>query len=355
MANFYGDFRAGRTVRIRFNTTSFTTGAPTTLSAGAVIVSKDGTDVTPSGGMTLTVDVGSVTGRHHVVIDTSVDPTTFTAGSEYAVRLSGTANVGGTSVVGIVVGEFAIANRAVAVDASGRVTLAAATHTGAVVPTVTTVTSDVGITQAGADKAWTTTTRTITGGTIGTYTGNTPQTGDAYARIGASGAGLTALGDGRLANLDAMVSSRLADTDYLDPPTAAEIDTVLSGTHGSGLWDAAGLTTADVQAALDTQGYTTARADNLDNLDAPVSDPVTVADRSGFSLAATGLDAIPITPPSGPATTFRQMVVMVYRRFFLRVTRSATEITTYADNGTTPITTQPISAAGTDEEQGAAS
>lgn len=34
------------------------------------------------------------------------------------------------------------------------VVLASATHTGAVIPTVTTVTNDVGITQAGADKMW---------------------------------------------------------------------------------------------------------------------------------------------------------------------------------------------------------
>lgn len=47
-------------------------------------------------------------------------------------------------------------------------------------------------------------------GTITTYTGNTPQTGDAFARIGAAGAGLTSLGDTRIANLDAAVSSRMA-------------------------------------------------------------------------------------------------------------------------------------------------
>lgn len=49
-------------------------------------------------------------------------------------------------------------------------------------------------------------------GTLTTYTGNTPQTGDAYARIGAAGAGLTAIGDTRMANLDAAVTSRLAPT-----------------------------------------------------------------------------------------------------------------------------------------------
>jgi hypothetical protein len=38
--------------------------------------------------------------------------------------------------------------------------------------------------------------------------GGTAQTGDAFARLGAAGAGLTALGDARIANLDAAVSTR---------------------------------------------------------------------------------------------------------------------------------------------------
>lgn len=46
--------------------------------------------------------------------------------------------------------------------------------------------------------------------TLTTYTSNTPQTGDSFARIGAAGAGLTALGDSRIAHLDADVSSRMA-------------------------------------------------------------------------------------------------------------------------------------------------
>lgn len=48
-------------------------------------------------------------------------------------------------------------------------------------------------------------------------------TGDAFARIGAAGAGLTAVGDTRLANLDAAVSSRLASASYSAPPSAASI------------------------------------------------------------------------------------------------------------------------------------
>ena len=126
------------------------------------------------------------------------------------------------------------------------------------------------------------------------------QTGDSYARIGAAGAGLTAVGDVRMANLDAAVSSRTkpADTQaavttvtnltnaptagdftatmktsitaavpsaatiqsglatdahvlaiptnpllasgYTAPPTVGQIDTQLTATHGAGTWGGAG-------------------------------------------------------------------------------------------------------------------
>jgi hypothetical protein len=103
---------------------------PTSLSSGAVTVTKDGSDVTPSGGVTLSTDVGSVTGRNHVVIDMSADTSAFTAGSEYSVRLSGSSNVGSTSVVGIVVGEWSVENRSVTVDSSGRIQIQSGTGTG---------------------------------------------------------------------------------------------------------------------------------------------------------------------------------------------------------------------------------
>jgi hypothetical protein len=113
-----GDFATGKTVRIRFNTIN-TSSVPTTLTTGSVIVSKDGADVTPTGGsVALATDAGGVTGRHHVVIDTSLDVTTFTAGSEYGVRLAGTSAVGSTPLVGIVVGEFSIQNRYAPVTAA---------------------------------------------------------------------------------------------------------------------------------------------------------------------------------------------------------------------------------------------
>jgi hypothetical protein len=51
--------------------------------------------------------------------------------------------------------------------------------------------------------------------TLTTYTGNTVQTGDSFARIGLAGVGLTNLGDTRIANLDATVSSRATPAQVL--------------------------------------------------------------------------------------------------------------------------------------------
>jgi hypothetical protein len=77
----------------------------------------------------------------------------------------------------------------------------------------------------------------VDSGTITTYTGNTPQTGDSYALIGAAGAGLTALGDTRIAHLNADISSRMATytqpTGFLVatfPTTVASTTNITAGT-----------------------------------------------------------------------------------------------------------------------------
>ncbi len=61
---------------------------------------------------------------------------------------------------------------------------------------------------------------------------------DTYTRIGAAGASLTALGDTRIAHLDADVSSRLATSGYTVPPTAAANATAVAAQittdHGAG-------------------------------------------------------------------------------------------------------------------------
>lgn len=81
---------------------------------------------------------------------------------------------------------------------------------------------------------------------------------------------------------------------------------------------------------------------------------VDLVDVKTVVLAATGLDNIAITAPSGVASTFREMIVQLWRRFFKKATRDETTIKTYADNGVTVLTTQTISVDGDDEEQGAA-
>ena len=86
---------------------------------------------------------------------------------------------------------------------------------------------------AGGDTSGTT---TLLGRIVGTLAAGThnPQSGDAYGRIGAAGAGLTSLGDARLADLDAAVSSRLATAGYTAPDnaTVGTINTNLSDLMG---------------------------------------------------------------------------------------------------------------------------
>lgn len=80
-----------------------------------------------------------------------------------------------------------------------------------------------------------------------------------------------------------------------------------------------------------------------------------LTDKVGFALSATGLDAISVADFAGAANTIPKMIVRLFRRFYGKVAKTATTITTYADDGTTVRTTQAISASGDNENQGAAS
>lgn len=76
--------------------------------------------------------------------------------------------------------------------------------------------------------------------------------------------------------------------------------------------------------------------------------------KTGFSLAATGLDAIEATAPATVAATFPEMIVQLWRRFFRKTTLTATTLTTFANDGATPITSQAVSDSGGTQTQGAA-
>jgi hypothetical protein len=72
-------------------------------------------------------------------------------------------------------------------------------------------------------------------------------------------------------------------------------------------------------------------------------------------LTAGGLDAIATTYPAGVADSFPKMVVATFYRFFGKVTKTDTQIKTFASNGTTVVTTQAISDSSGTETQGPAS
>lgn len=114
----------------------------------------------------------------------------------------------------------------------------------------------------------------------------------------------------------------------------------------------------DAQSATDLKDFADAGYDPATNKVQGVVlvDTVTTnTDKTGYSLASTGLDSIAVTAPSGVATTFPGMVVQLWRRFFKKATKTSTQIKTYADDGTTVVTTQTVSDDGTTETQGAAS
>jgi hypothetical protein len=117
-------------------------------------------------------------------------------------------------------------------------------------------------------------------------------TGDAYARIGAAGAGLTALGDTRIAHLDADISSR---STYAGADTSGTT-TLLSRLTSTraGLLDHLD---ADISSRMATFSYTapdnasiTAIKAKTDNLP---SDPVDASDiAAAFSIVGTAITSL---------------------------------------------------------------
>lgn len=159
-------------------------------------------------------------------------------------------------------------------------------------------------TYAGGDTSGVTTLLSRIVGTLAAGTHNA-QTGDSFARIGAAGAGLTALGDTRLANLDATVSSRLAAASYTAPPSAAanasQVRTEL--TTELGRIDVA------VSTRLATAGYTVpptvgeiADANWDEALSGHLTAGTTGKALSDASAAGTPLDAAGVRAAVGLAT-----------------------------------------------------
>lgn len=106
---YLGDFTLGDTLDFRFTTVG-TTGAPTTLAGTPVVSAYVGNSTTQiTAGITLSVDFDGVTGLHNVRVVASGANGYAAQTNVDLVITAGT--VGGTSVVGYVIGSFSIENR----------------------------------------------------------------------------------------------------------------------------------------------------------------------------------------------------------------------------------------------------
>lgn len=245
---YLGDYAEDyATLNFKFSTHK-ADGTPATLSGTpAISVYKANGTTQSTAGITLSVDFDSVTGLNNVLIDLSADAF-YAVANDYQVVIT-TGTVDSVSVVGTVLAHFSIENRfnevdvtkisgdstaadnlesacdnysatrglagtalpAAAADAAGGLPISDAgaldldTLLTRLDAAISTRLASAGYTAPANSDIATILSRII--GTLATGTHN-PQSGDAFSRIGAAGAGLTAIGDMRIANLDATVSSR---------------------------------------------------------------------------------------------------------------------------------------------------
>lgn len=210
-----------------------------------------------------------------------------------------------------------------------------------------------------ADDGYNPATNKVTGvlltDTVTTYTGNTPQTGDSFVRLGAGGAGLTALGDVRIANLDATVSSRATPTNI----TAGTITTVTNLTNAPTNGDLtatmktsvqtaataslAAFFTSSAQLVLDIWAATTRILTAGTNIVLAKGTGITgFNDLSSAQVNSEVVDALNVDTYSEPGqsappavATLQQKISFLYKAWRNRFTQTATQYSLYADNATT--------------------
>lgn len=138
-----GDITLGDTLDLYFSTVG-TTGAPTQLAGSPVVSAYVGNSTTQlTAGITLDVDFDGVTGLNHVrVVATSGNG--YTTGTNVDLVIT-TGTVGGTSVVGYVVGSFSIGAR----SAFARLGAPAGASVSADIAAIEAQTDDIGAAGAG--------------------------------------------------------------------------------------------------------------------------------------------------------------------------------------------------------------
>ena len=250
--------------------------------------------------------VGSVTGN--VTLAAAQNAVTFTSLTSTGNFTAGNVSVGGTTALGAITGSsLAVSGNVTAgnVTVSGTTALAALTTTSINNSGATTLSGLLTL-GGGLNIAHGTVTLdsfTVTAGSItANITGNlSGSVGSVTGAVGSVTAGVT-------------VSTNNDKTGY-----------ALSGTQTFNL---TGNITGNLSGSVGSVlGGVTVSTNN---------------DKGGYALSATGLDGILTTAPVGSAGNFRQMVVQLWRRFFRKAVYDITAgtVTTYADDGVTPLTVQ---------------
>lgn len=124
------------------------------------------------------------------------------------------------------------------------------------------------------------------------------------------------------------VDLKLATEDYTAP-------------DNTGIGTAASAAVSAAASAASADGKATAiqaKTDTIPASPAAVGSAMVVSDKTGFSLAATGLDAITATEPTGKPTTFPGWIMWLVQRF-RRVDKTATTIVVKTEAGAI-VTTQ---------------
>lgn len=77
-------------------------------------------------------------------------------------------------------------------------------------------------------------------------------------------------------------------------------------------------------------------------------------DKTGYQLAANGLDIIPITDPGAVANmnSFPKLIVALWRYFYRQTTATLSQLRTYKDDNTTVNVTMPLTNDGTTQTKG---
>jgi hypothetical protein len=144
---------------------------------------------------------------------------------------------------------------------------------------------------------------------------------------------------------------------YTTPPTAGSIATAVmtdvSDTLGADIAAMASTISTNLDAKMSTRSTFSGGAV------ASVTAAVTVGtnnDKTGYVLAATGLDSIPVTDPGGVSnwTTFPKCMLALYRRFLKPTALTSGTLTLYKDDAATVNATQTVSDNGTTQIVGKA-